>query len=314
VVATGKTSGWAFGGQFSTINNDTAWRRTGSTWTLDKAFPGKKNETVVTAGANSPSDVWAFASQPNGVSRVLHYNGKAWSVANTFGAPIGGASVAGKNDIWVFGAASFGQPALGAWHYNGHSWKRTGLGLQGGSALSATNAWAFSGTRVYHYNGSKWAGVNLKSLLPAKQQLNGPSVTGIIALSKSNVYAIGNGNREDEGGPMVILHFNGAGWKKVASSVNYGYGSVSTGGSQQISTDGKGGLWLPFPGVDSQKSFMLHYAAGKLTSVALPGNPRAISVVSVSRIPGTGTQLASGSTFKATQPGTNQAAIILQYF
>lgn len=313
VVATGKTSGWAFGGQFNTITADTAWRRAGATWTQDKAFPGKKNETVVTAGANSPSDVWAFASQINGTSRVLHYNGKAWSVVKTFGAQIGGASVAGKNDIWVFGADFFGQPALGAWHFNGHGWKLTGKGLQGGSALSATNAWAFSGTKVYHYNGSKWANTNLKSLLPAKQLLNGPSITGIIALSPANVYAIGNGNLEDEGGPMVILHFNGAGWKKVASSPSYGYGTASTGGSQQIAADGKGGLWLPFPGVQSQKSFMLHYARGKLTSVALPGNPRAISVVSISRIPGTATQLASGSAFKASQPGTDQVAIILQY-
>jgi hypothetical protein len=152
----------------------------------------------VTAGANSPSDVWAFASQLNGISRVLHYNGKAWSVAKTFGAPIGGASVAGKNDIWVFGAASFGRPALGAWHFNGHTWKLT--------------------------------------------------VTGIIALSPGNVYAIGNGSLQDEGGPTVILHFNGA-----------------------------------------------------------------ISVVSVSRIPGSAAQLASGATFKVAQPGVNQVAVILRY-
>jgi hypothetical protein len=179
---------------------------------------------------------------------VLHYNGKAWSVAKTFGAPIGGASVAGKNDIWVFGAASFGRPALGAWHFNGHTWKLTGKGLQCGSALSATNAWAFSGTKVYHFNGSRWAGTNLKSLLPAKQLLNSPAVTGIIALSPGNVYAIGNGSLQDEGGPTVILHFNGA-----------------------------------------------------------------ISVVSVSRIPGSAAQLASGATFKVAQPGVNQVAVILRY-
>ena len=308
-----RRSGWAFGGQFNkAATADTAWRLSGGAWTQDKAFPGKKNETVVTAGATSPSDVWAFTNQINGITRVLHFNGKAWSVVKTFGAQIGGASVAGKNDIWVFGADFFGQPALGAWHFNGHTWKLTGKGLQGGSALSATNAWAFSGTKVYHYNGSKWAGTNLKSLLPAKMQLNSPSVTGIIALSASNVYAIGNGNLEDEGGPTVVLHFNGAGWKKVAAG-NFGYGTMTTGGSQQISTDGKGGLWLPMPGVDGEKSFIVHFAGGKLTPVALPGNSRAISVVSVSRIPGTAAQLASGSTFKASQPGVNQVAILLQY-
>ncbi len=311
VLATGKNTGWAFGGQFAAISADTAWRLSGGAWTRDKTFPGKNNETVVTAGATSPSDVWAFAYQLNGVSRVLHYNGKSWTVVKTFGAQIGGASVAGKNDIWVFGAG-FGQPALGAWHYNGHTWKLTGKGLQGGSALSATNAWAFSGTKVYHFNGSKWAGTNLKSLLPAKQLLNHPAVTGIIALSPGNVYAIGNGNLQDEGGPTVMLHFNGAGWKKVAAG-SFGFGSMSTGGAQQVAADGKGGLWLPMPGVDGQKSFVVHFAAGKLTPAALPGSPQAISVVSVSRVPGTAAQLASGAVFKAGQPGVNQTAVILQF-
>jgi hypothetical protein len=312
VVATSKTTGWAFGGQFSKVTPDTAWRLSGGAWTQDKAFPGKNNETVVTAGATSPSDVWAFAQTFGGPSRVLHFNGKAWSVVKTFGAQIGGASVAGKNDVWVFGADFFGQPKLGAWHFNGHTWKLTGAGLQGGSALSATNVWAFSGTKVYHFNGSKWASVQLKSLLPAKMLLNGPSITGIIALSATNVYAIGNGGLEDEGGPTVILHFNGAGWKKLATG-NFGFGTMSTGGSQQISTDGKGGLWLPMPGVDGQKSFIVHFTGGKLIPVTLPGNPRATAVQAISRIPGTAAQLAGGDTYTASMPGVNQVAILLQY-
>jgi hypothetical protein len=313
VVATAKSSGWAFGGQFSTTTGDTAWQRSGATWTQDKAFPGVKQENVVAAAATSPSDVWSFAAKFGGPSRVLHYNGKAWWVVKTFGAQIGGASVPGKNDVWVFGADIFGQPALGAWHYDGHTWKLTGKGLQGGSALSASDVWAFSGTKVYHYNGAKWAGTSLKSLLPAKQLLNDPAITGIIALSAKNVYAIGNGTLQDEGGPTVILHYNGSKWAKLATG-NFGYGTTAAlGASQQVSSDGSGGLWLPMPGVDGQKSFMVHYAAGKLRPVALPGNSRAIAVVSISRIPGTTAQLAGGDTFKASQPGVNQVAIILQY-
>jgi hypothetical protein len=312
VVATAKSSGWAFDGQFSATAGDTAWRLSGGTWTQDKAFPGVKQEDVVAAAATSPSDVWAFAETFAGSSRVLHYNGKAWSVVKKFGAQIGGASVAGKNDVWVFGA-EFAPKQLGAWHYDGHSWKQTSKGLQGGSALSATNVWAFSGTKVYHYNGSKWAPANLKSLLPAKQELNDPAINGIIALSPKNVYAIGNGNRQDEGGPTVILHYNGSKWAKLATG-SFGYGTTAAlGAAQQISTDGKGGLWLPFPGVDGQQSFMVHYAAGKLTPVRLPGNSRAIAVVSVSRIPGTAAQLAGGDTFKASNPSVNQVAVILKY-
>ena len=309
VAATGKTTGWAFGSQFASILGPMAWQLRGGKWTQE-AFPGEPTETVIAAGATSPSDVWAFTQAGTG-SRVLHYNGTAWSAEKTFGAQIGGASVAGKNDVWVFGSDLFGMKALGAWYYNGHSWRLTGTGLQGGSALSPTNVWAFSGTKVYHFNGSRWASTQVKSLLPAKMPLNDPAVSGIIALSARNVYAIGNGNLEDEGGPTVVLHYNGSTWAKVATG-NFGYGTASDGNAQQVSPDGSGGLWLPMPGVDGQKSYMVHYAAGKLTSATLPGTPRDIAVVSISRVPGTPDQLAGGDTFNPA-PGIDQVARILMY-
>lgn len=307
VVATGKATGWAFGGQFASGAAPTAWQLTGGRWAR-AAFPGQRAETVVAAGASSPSDVWAF-TQAGAGSRVLHYNGRAWSVVKTFGALAGGASVAGKNDVWVFGADPFGGRALGAWYFNGRTWRLTGANLQGGSALSPADVWAFSGTRVYHYNGRRWAGTQLSALLPARMPLNGPAVTGIIALSDRNVYAIGNGNAEDEGGPTVVLHYNGSRWARVAGG-SFGYGTTGDG-AQQVSSDGGNGLWLPMPGVDGQKSYMVHYAAGRLTPAALPGNPRGIALGSVSRVPGTRDQLAGGATF--TAPGIHQVARVLMY-
>lgn len=311
VAATGKTTGWAFGGQFVPVAAPTAWQLANGKWTQDKAFPGESAETVLAAGASSPSDVWAFTQAATG-SRVLHYNGKAWSVAKTFDAQIGGASVAGKNDIWVFGVDLFGMKSLGAWYFNGHTWRLTGTDLQGGSALSPTNVWAFSGTKVYHFNGSRWANTQLSALLPPRMLLNGPAITGIIALSASNVYAIGNGNAEDEGGPTVVLHYNGSKWAKVATG-NFGYGTTGSGGSQQVSPDGAGGLWLPMPAAGSQKSYLVHYAAGKLTPATLPGSPRGIAVSSISRVPGTAEQLAGGDTHAATLPGVDQVARVLMY-
>jgi hypothetical protein len=306
VVATGKTTGWAFGGQFAAVTGPTAWQLKGGKWT-QAAFPGRPAETVVAAGASSPSDVWAF-TQAGAGSRVLHYNGRAWSVAKTFSARIGGASVAGKNDVWVFGDDLFGMKALGAWYFNGHTWRLTGASLQGGSALSPASAWAFSGTKVYHFNGSRWAGTQLSSLLPARMLLNDPGIAGIIALSARNVYAIGNGGAEDEGGPTVMLHYNGSKWAKVATG-NFGGGTSS--GSQQVSSDGASGLWLPMPGTDGQKSYMVHYAAGRLTPAPLPGNSRGIGLGSVSRVPGTRDQLAGGETY--TAPGVNQVARVFTY-
>jgi hypothetical protein len=308
VVATGKSAAWAFDGLGFTAHA-TAWRLAGKTWSK-VAFPSKAGEEVITAGASSPSDVWAFTDISGAGSRVLRWNGAKWSIVKTFPAQIGDASVVAGNDVWVFGfAAAPLQPALGVWHYNGHTWTRVSKSIQGGSALSATSVWGFSGTAVEHWNGHKWASTSVRSLLPAKMKngLNDPSVTGILALSAKNVYAIGNGNLQDEGGPVVVLHYNGSKWAKVAQG-NFGFGPFA-----EFSSDGSGGLWLPMDGPFGGTSFLVHYAGGKLTKATLPVSAPRITVNSVARVPGATQQFAGGYTHAADDRGTNVVGVILQY-
>ena len=304
-VATGKTTGWAFDG----LSRPTAWERNGSTWTK-VAFPGESNESVVAAGASSPSDVWAFTDIAGAGSRVLRWNGHQWSVVNTFDVQIGGASVVASNDVWLFGRGTFN--GLGVWHYDGRSWTQVGKNtfLMGGSALSATDAWAFDATAIYHRNPHihEWDGTQVASLLPPKRALNNPAVTGIIALSANNVYAIGNGNRQDAGGPVVVLHYDGHTWAKVAEG---NFNSYGTG--QQISSDGNGGLWLPMPGASGAPSSMVHYAAGQLTQAPLPVSGQKLRIGSVANIPGTTQELAGGSTHAANNPATKVVAVILRF-
>jgi hypothetical protein len=134
-------------------------------------------------------------------------------------------------------------------------------------------------------------------------------VTGIYAQSADSVYAIGNGNRQDEGGPTVVLHYNGHKWSKVAEG-DFGYGTLP---SQQISPDGHGGLWLPMPGVLGAPSYLVHYASGKLTTVKLPVSGQLINVESVALVPGTAQTLAGGFTHAKNSPWLNMVAVILQY-
>ena len=308
VIAVGKNGGWAF----NQGPVPTAWRRSGSnpsTWT-QVPFPGKSNETVVAAGAASRSDVWAFTAG-GAQSRALRWNGHAWTVQRSFAQQIGGAAVISPSDAWVFGQPVFPGAGLGAWHYNGRTWSRvaSGHGLEGGSALSANNIWAFDGSDVAHWNGSAWSRTSVAHLLPPKQLLNGPALTGIFAQSSHSVYAFGNGGRQDEGGPLVVLHWNGYQWSKVAEG-NYGFGTQPV---QQAGPDGHGGLWIPMPGVDGQKSYLLHYSAGHLTSAALPGGANRIFVDTVALIPGTTSVFAGGNTHAYAAPGTNVVAVLLQY-
>lgn len=58
-------------------------------------------------------------------------------------------------------------------------------------------------------------------------------MTAIYAQSPTSVWAIGDGVREDEGGPIVVLHFNGRGglwipitWQALAA----GFGHAANNG------------------------------------------------------------------------------------
>lgn len=305
VIAVGKNGGWAF----NQGSKPTAWRRSGSTWTRIP-FPAQANERVVAAGATSATDVWAFTAG-GGKSRALRWNGHAWTVQRSFAQQIGGATVISPGDVWVFGQPFVPGAGLGAWHYNGHAWSHvaSGHGLEGGSALSAHDVWAFDGSDIAHWNGSTWSRTSVAHLLPARQQLNDPMVTGVFAQSRHSVYAVANGNDEDEGGPMVILHWNGHQWSKLAGGL-YGFGVQPV---QPVSSDGHGGLWIPMPGVGGQKSYLLHYSAGHLTAAALPGGVNRTTVDTVALIPGTSEMLAGGATHAYANPGANVTAVLLQY-
>jgi hypothetical protein len=303
VTAVGRNGGWAFDG----FSNATAWERNGSTWTR-VPFPSQNEEMVVAAAASSASNVWAF-TQEIGISRALRWNGRQWAVTGSFPRAIGGAVVLSPSDVWVFGTDELPGVDLGAWHYNGRTWARvaSGHGLEGGSGRSASDIWAFEGADVAHWNGSTWSRTSVASLLPAKQQLNDPFLTGIFEQSRHSVYAIANGNAQDEGGPVAVLHWNGSAWSKVAGG-SFGFGML-----QQLSSDGHGGLWLPMPGSGGQKSYLLHYSGGHLTQAALPGGPSKITVDTVALIPGTTELLGGGDTHAAGDPGAGVVGVVLQY-
>jgi hypothetical protein len=300
VVATGKTTAWAFNG-FSLSAGETAWQRTGSTW-KQGTFPGRSGEYVALAAATSPSDVWAFANNVSLTSaRALRLIGSKWVAVKTFGGNIVGATVLSSKDVWVFGEVQSFVPAIGVWHYNGSTWKQVVKNFGGGSALSDHDVWAFTKTSVEHYNGNKWTATSVRNLLPAVQRggLNDPQLVGILALSDSDVFAIGNGEAQDEGGPVVVLQYNGHKWVKRATG-EFGYGPLDG-----FSYDGAGGLWLPMDGPVGGTSYLVHYAAGKLTKAVLPVNAATITVRSVARVPGTTQQLAGGF----THPSGNRTAI-----
>jgi hypothetical protein len=277
VVATGKTTGWTF------LNDSTvAYERTGATSWKKVSSPGGADGAVKTAGASSPSNVWAAFQASSGGTRLYHWNGAKWTLAKTFPkGDVSGVSVLGPADVWVFGGAS---RADGVFHFNGRTWTQVATSLQGGSALSDKSVWAFNSTQIANYNGRKWTATSVAKLLPPATRHIPSYLTGVIALAPNNVYATGDGVDTPRGGPGVVLHYNGHSWSRVAES-----GTFETG--TELTSDGHVGLWIAAYTLPGYYPGLWHYSAGKLSSQTLPGGA---TTVAISRIPGTAEELSVG--------------------
>jgi hypothetical protein len=249
----------------------------------------KPDDEVVAATAISPTDVLVFI-RANGGGKVLRLSGRKWSIVKTFAAEIGGASVLADNDIWVSGTADgTGTAPLGVWHYDGHAWTKVASGLTGVSATSATNAWAYNGTTVEHYNGKHWTATSLASLLPPKGSETDPGLTAVVATSGSTAYAVGSAGGMLAG--IQALRYNGHAWSRAAP-----YGYQSGIGGAKVSGDGHGGLWIPVGYYG--RAIMVHYVNGshKLTGTALPQTAIPYTIIaSIAQIPGTAEELAGGT-------------------
>ena len=306
VVATGKTTGWAFVG-----GAPFAYERTGaSSWKKVKLPVGGSSTNIVAAAASSPGNVWAVNNAANDTAQVLKWNGFAWSRVKTLPGWNNDVSVLGRSDVWVFDAPSGGAEG-GVWHFTGHAWTRVSTTYDAGFARTDEDVWAFtafSGATIAHFNGTAWTPCSLAKLLPpgiGKHDPVGTHLVAVLALSANDGYAVGVGdNHTNAGGPLVVLHYHGHAWTKIASG---NYGDI-TG---NFSADGHGGLWIPATKPDGLPA-LLHYSAGKLTPAATPGNGGSQAwILSVSEVPGAAEQLAGGEVEAAD--GRLMYADLLQY-
>jgi len=238
--------------------------------TLPGSAPG---ETFVSATAISNTNVLAFSNLPNGTGREWQFNGSTWKVIKTFSATIGNASVTSASNVWV--AGTIGGTQLGVWHYNGSTWTKLASTLHGVQGLSASSAWAYTGSTVAQYNGKAWTGTNLATLIGG----SAPRITDVYD-TDGTTYAVA-----DNGGTSEILAYNGKGWAKV------GQAASADPRPSAVSADGDGGIWFLANAPGSGASKAVHYTRSvKTTTVSeLPG-----SVMSITRVDQTN-ELAGGS-------------------
>jgi hypothetical protein len=215
---------------------------------------GKFSNRLYSIAALSSNNVWAVGEYQlesdncncNAGSRhvlILHWDGSQWNQVTDLNSEITDASlqaltVVAPNDIWAVGSS--GGDALDplrtlTLHWNGTRWSMvpsSGPGkasneLRGVAAISKDDIWAVGeykdepGTTsgasmllLLHWDGKRWA----QALGPQLTSDNDNKLSGITALSKDDVWAVGGYNKTANlKYESLMLHWDGAHWSVVPS-------------------------------------------------------------------------------------------------
>lgn len=254
VSATSASDVWAVG-MTSVLNaNDQTQRSSvlhfnGTAWTrVPAVVPGDTDPFAEVSfngvKAIAPNNAWLVGSHVDTstgaiVPLIQHWNGTSWRAVASPTFPQGSASLSAitatsATDVWAVGdfPGLFIDPLVE--HFDGHAWTQVqvpnGNGdefrLLGVSADSPKDVWAVGSesegdgapptvTRVMHFNGTSWTVQSTPNRFPTgggSDQLN-----GVVALSPTNVWAVGAVTDTNSNSTTLIEHFDGTSWTIVPS-------------------------------------------------------------------------------------------------
>jgi hypothetical protein len=212
----------------------------------------------------SSRDVWAVGynrtpRQAGFISQFEHWNGTQWSIVPSPNANkpnnfvLSMASVA-TNDVWAVGKAlssGIGLPLIERW--NGTSWQVAANPALPGVSDSALNAvaripgtaqlWAIGYTLkgprpaynqplIERWDGSAWQ-VVAGPALPSGAF--GGELRGVVALSPTDAWAVGDYTASNHTIRTLIMHWNGTAWQMAASPDIWGsLASVAAAGPHDV--------------------------------------------------------------------------------
>ncbi len=273
IVAISSTNAWAVG-ESTDPNVQNQDERTliehwdGTSWTIvpspNPFTQGNSADVLMGIDGVGPNDIWATGwahDEPNNQVLMLfeHYNGRAWTVATSpsppgsihFGTAI---TTIAANDAWAVGNNALATTL--AAHWNGKSWSivptpslQDGTSvlnaLTGVTANAGNDVWAsgyegnvnnqnFQKPYMLHWNGTAWTLVLTPNLGGEGSRLN-----ATVALSPTDVWAVGQTQELDGQIFTLTEQFDGTTWTAVPSP--------SPGSSHPIDT--LHGVTSPGPGV-----------------------------------------------------------------
>jgi hypothetical protein len=218
------SSVYGFGGADVWTVGDVAVHWNGATWTdLSPASAGQPLGLKPVWGVAS-NDVWA-----GNRGSFFHWNGTAWTAVLTTpplassDMNMGGIWGATSNDVWALGDFPASHAFLGILRWDGSVWSILAqrytseqAELNGVWGNAANDIWAvgfsFSGSQIWHYDGTSWAHVPVPSFVG--------ELSGVWGFCASDVWAVGEElppggfGVDDEVG--IVLHFDGQTWSRFA--------------------------------------------------------------------------------------------------
>jgi hypothetical protein len=240
VDAVAGNEAWAAGASYPGFGRSSTLiaRWNGSSWSPEPTPNGNPSSFNNLSGvAASGGTVWAvgtFIEPGSSVNRralILQRAGGTWRVSPTPRVLptvfLEGVDATGPADAWAVGwgsndiNSSPGVPIALRW--NGTDWRSVPLPITGSTtvyaveALTPSNVWLAGQTLidgwnsqpyVAHFNGTSWRRVATPTVD------NGGRLTDIVALSPSNIIAVGT---TGGGGTSLVLRWNGSSWVREAA-------------------------------------------------------------------------------------------------
>jgi hypothetical protein len=286
IIATGAGQAWAFGGTNpGGPSTPIAARWNGSTLTAS-ALPAGLTGFINDASAPAADDIWAAGQYGR---YVLHWNGKGWRIARRWrSGQITGLTAISIRDVWVFGTTVTGSRLLGTWHFDGTSWTQV-AGPAGSvyraSAVSHTDVWAIAATSdtdiILRYNGHTWWRVRTGPVF------NGARPEDILAVSDRDVWIAGN-EVSSAGTPRLVLaHWNGSYWSRLANGLPAWAGRLAPGPHGDV-------LLTATPANASATGLILHASADGWGDTIVVADGHGSGVSDVALAPGTSSLWATG--------------------
>jgi hypothetical protein len=207
----------------------------GSRWQVVTSPHLPSGSALVGVSVTAADDAWAVGFWEGkypafrGFAIAEHWDGLGWSRVPTPGLRnLQGVAETSRNDVWAVGDDAGGAAVVA--HWNGSQWQvpvyLPGDDLRSVAALSPTDVWVGgvkSQTQApryleLHWDGKRWSSYS-QTLSP--DDTGDPMIEAMGASGSRDVWAVGDDNGADGNGPgwaaTVLLHWSGAGWRKIAT-------------------------------------------------------------------------------------------------